>query len=134
MKYTILVIALALAVIATGAFAQDALRAKQQFEMKYRVLRAKDTIQRKQQILQSGIIDGQQAAKARHMMKRMAMQRRQFGAATYPKGEMLYRMGQRGERAAWQAGGIRGKQGFAGKQMLQNCPYCEKIRRHGPDR
>jgi len=134
MKYTMLVIILALAV-ATAAFAQDttrnnAVRAKQQFQTKQHVLRAKKMFLQKRQILRSGIIDMQQAAKARYMMKRMALQRRQNGAAIYPKGETLYRLGQRGERAAWQADGIRGKQAFAGKQMLQNCPYREKIEQH----
>jgi len=156
MKYTKLVIVLALAVLAMGlVFAQgvpqdNGVRAKQYFQTKQRVLRAKSCFRLKQQMLRGGVINKEQAAKARYMMKRMAWHGHRAydqysyqggrhitgrglektGAVTYPKGEYLYRMGRRDTHPAMQAGDNRGKQAFIGKQMLQNCPLREKMQRH----
>jgi len=121
MKYTILVIVLVLALLATGlAFAQgaprdNAARAKQHFVTKQRVLRAKAYFQQKQRVLQPGFFTKRRAAKTAHMMKLMRLRGRQ------PYDQYSYRV---------QVGGNRGKQGFVGKRMLENCPMRDKLRLH----
>jgi hypothetical protein len=153
MKYPIVVLVLAMALLITGlAYAQNAPqanteRAKQHYEMKMQIMRAKEVFQQKPQVLRSGVIDKEQVAKARYMMKRMARQNRrpydqftyradrhitgrglqQSADAVYPKCEMMYRMGQ---HSAMQAGGNHGKEGVHGKLMMQNCPMHEKMQRH----
>jgi len=150
MKHTMLVIMLALVVTAGAAFAQgdpqdQAARAKEQYRTKQHMLRAKSAVQQKREML----LNKGQAAKARHMMKLMKLGikppydqytyqpsriitgrglERPY-SAMYPKCEMLCRMG-RQTCPAMQDGGIRGKQGFTGKQMMQHHPLRDKMRLH----
>jgi hypothetical protein len=124
MKYTILVIVLVLALLATGlAFAQgaprdNAARAKQHFTMKQRILRAKASYQQKQRTLQPGFFTKRRAARTTHMMKLMRLRGRQ----SYDP--YSYRV---------QAGGNRGKQGVIGKQMPEQCPMRNKLRQHAEE-
>lgn len=150
MKQTMLVIVLALIVTAGAAFAQGVpqervTRAKEQFRTKQHVLRAKSAVRQKREIL----LDKGQAAKARHMMKLMTLgvtapydqytyrpSRVITGrglerprATMYPKCEALCRMS--GQACpAMRDGGIRGKQGFTGKRMMQHHPLRDKLRQH----
>ncbi|MHB0939479.1 MAG: hypothetical protein ACYDCO_12240 [Armatimonadota bacterium] len=132
MKNTMLVIVLALIVVTTGlAFAQGApekaARAKEQFETKQRVMRAKSAFQQKQDIL----LNEEQAAKACHMMKKMELgiTPPSDQSAAYPKCEMQCRMSGKA-CPMMEDGGIRGKQAVNEKMMMQNCPMHEKMQQH----
>lgn len=134
MKNTMLVIMLALIVVTTSlAFAQGAPqdqagRAKEQIQTKQHVMRAKSAFQQKQEVL----LDEGQTAKATHMMKKMALGMN-TQSTMYPKCEILCRMGQQ-TCPEMQDGGNRGKQGFTGKQMMENCPMRDKMQQHAQPR